>query len=192
MLFRSQLVYPAMKRLGAFLFLAVIGSFGCVTDTAVQHLIRVNPDGSGIAVIIFLDLRSDAVSDSAYAEDLNLLLDFLAHEKISEFEKNGKKILKKELYLDGDSLSLRVEYEFRDLRSIDGIRITDDEIFFVVNKSKRILRTNGKIKNDSGDGKRLVWKTGTRQISYSIEDVVPSEGQSLSLAYRLHLEETAQ
>lgn len=192
MLFPNQLVYPAMKRLGAFLFLAVIGSFGCVTVTAVQHLIRVNPDGSGIAVITFLDLRSDAVSDSAYAEDLNLLLDFLAQEKISEFEKDGKRILRKELYLDGDSLSLRVEYEFRDLHSIEGIRITDDEIFFVVDKSKRILRTNGKIKNDSGGGKRLVWKTGARQISYSIEDVVPSEGQSLSLAYRLHLEEAAQ
>ncbi len=188
----SELVYFRFLGFLVFLLTAILGFHGCIMISAVEHRIKVNPDGSGIAVITFLDFRSDAVDDSVYAEDFNLLLDVLAEETIKEFETDGKKILRKELYLSGDSLSLRVEYEFRSLRSIEGIRLSNDEIFFMVDEWRQILRTNGVVENESWGGKRMVWKAGTRQLSYLVEDVVPLKGRSLSQAYRLHLQESGQ
>lgn len=184
----SKLSSARFAGLAGLLVVAILGFHGCITVSAVEHRIKVNPDGSGIAVIKFLDFRSDAVNDSAYTEDLNQLLDILGQERIEEFEKGGKKILKKELYLSRDSLSLRVEYEFRSLQSIDGIRVSADKIFFVVDESRRVVSTNGEIENQNGGGKRMVWKAGARYFSYLIEDAVSPQGRSLSQAYRQWME----
>ena len=188
----SELMYTRLVIFSFFLLTVMLGLHGCIMVSAVDHRIKVSPDGSGIAVITFLDLRSDAVNDSAYTEDLDLLLDILAQKKIKEFEKDGKKILEKELYLSGDSLSLRVKYEFHTLGSIDGIRVSYEEIFFVVDESKRILRTNGVVERESGGGKRMSWKIGKRQFWYLVEDVDLLKGRSLSEAYRLHLQESGE
>lgn len=184
----SKLLSARFAGLAGLLVVLILGFHGCITVSAVEHRIKVNPDGSGIAVIKFLDFRSDAVNDSAYTEDLNQLLDILGQERIEEFEKGGKKILKKELYLSRDSLSLRVEYEFRSLQSIDGIRVSADKIFFVVDESRRVVSTNGEIENQNGSSKRMVWKAGARYFSYLIEDADPPQGRSLSQAYRLWME----
>ncbi|HEY4644015.1 MAG TPA: hypothetical protein VIH68_04785 [Bacteroidota bacterium] len=171
-------------------FAAALGINGCILVSAVDHQIRVNGNGSGVAVITFLDLRSDGLDDSTYFDDMNVLLDLLGREEIEEFEKDGKEILKKEFLLSGDTLSLRVEYEFKNLQTIEGVRETNEEIFFVVNESRQIVRTNGNIKGDPSGGKRMVWQTGSRFLSYLVKDAIPPKGRSLAQAYRLHLQQS--
>jgi hypothetical protein len=167
-----------LASLGALLF------SGCLQVRETEHRIRLNKDGSGDHRLRLIDIRSDGATDSAVVHDFNVMMSSYDEGGGEEFESKGRTLLDKKMYTHGDTLIAEITYGFNELAAVEGLRVTEDELFVVVSPGREVLRTNGKIKTDENGAKRIVWDRDALRLYYVIREREMPEGVSLARLFR--------
>lgn len=157
---------------------------GCLLIRTTEHRIRLNPDGSGEALLRLVDIRSDALTDSAASYDFAVMMTSFQTGGVKEFESTGRKITGKRMFVRGDTLNAEITYAFPTLDAVEVLRKTGDEIFIVVTPEREILRTNGKVVAGENNARRIVWSMEAERLSYVIRERVLPPSVSLAERYR--------
>jgi hypothetical protein len=166
------------------LLAVLLGLPGCILIRSTEHRISVNNDGTGEAVLRLIDLRSDELADSLVQRDFRIMMSSYEKEGEAEFSRQGRTITAKKLYTRADTLYAEIGYTFANLQAIEGLHVTDTEIYVVVPATRHVVRTNGQIEPWTGDAKRILWKRDARRLLYQItENSLPSSA-SLARYYR--------
>lgn len=178
---------PASQHSRSILFLlatAVLLLPGCILIRTTDHRIRVNSDGTGDAVLRMIDLRSDGTTDSAIVGDVNRLVTMFNDSGPMLFEQNTRKIQRKQFLVQGDTLSVEIVYNFQDLRAIEGLRVTPDNLYLVVEQQREIVKTNGSIEPWMEGARRIVWDRDATRILYTIREKFMPDTRPLAKWYR--------
>jgi hypothetical protein len=157
---------------------------GCILVRTTDHRIRVNTNGTGEAVLRLIDLRSDGTTDSAIATDVVRLVSMFNDSGPRFFEQNTRTIQHKQFLVQGDTLSLEIGYGFQDLTAIEGLRITPDILYLVVEQPRDIVKTNGRIEPWLEGSKRIVWDRDATRIFYTIRERFMPQTVPLAKWYR--------
>jgi hypothetical protein len=157
---------------------------GCILIRTTEHRITINEDGSGEAVLRLIDLRSDETVDSLVQRDFRIMLSSYEREGEENFERDGRTITGKKLYTRGDTLYAEVAYTFATLMSIEGLHVTEDELYVVIPADREVVRTNGRVASWVGDAHRIVWSRETRRILFQITEKTLPPSTSLARLYR--------
>jgi len=157
---------------------------GCILIRTTEHRITINDDGSGEAVLRLIDLRSDETADSLVRRDFRIMLSSYEREGEESFGREGRTITSKKLYTRGDTLYAEVGYTFGSLMAIEGLHVTDDELYVVVPESREVVRTNGRTSSWINNGQRIVWSRETRLIMFQIREKTLPPSTSLARLYR--------
>ncbi len=157
---------------------------GCILIRTTEHRISVNADGSGEAVLRLIDLRSDEMTDSLVQRDFRIMISSYEKEGAEQFTKQGRTITSKKLFTVADTLNAEIAYTFTQLAALEGMHITDTEIYVVVPATRRVVRTNGQMKPWSDNAVRIVWKRDARRLLYQITENTMPPSTSLARFYR--------
>jgi hypothetical protein len=159
---------------------------GCLLIRTTEHRIQLNADGSGEALLRLIDIRSDALTDSAATYDFAVMMTSFQGSGVKEFESTGRKVTGKRMFVRGDTLNAEITYTFPAIDAVEVLRKTNDEIFVVVEAEREILRTNGKVVAGEGHARRIVWKPNAERLSYVIRERVLPASVSLAGRYRVY------
>jgi hypothetical protein len=130
-----------------------------------------------------IDIRSDAPTDSMLARDYSVMMASIQKEGVTEFERGGRKVLSKQFYAGGDTLSAEINYTFPNLDQLEGLKVKGDEMFVVVYEGREIVRTNGKVRSWVRGSQRIVWPRDAKRLMYQIRETAPPKGKSLAPLY---------
>jgi hypothetical protein len=166
----------------AVLLLALVAQ-GCILIRTTEHRIQVRDDGSGEAVLRLIDLRSDEPRDSSVSRDFSIMISSFEKGGIEDFEKSGRKVTGKRFFVQGDTLIAEIAYTFPSLDAIEGLRVTSDEVFVVVNPGRVIARTNGSIESWENSHQRIVWDRDAKRIFFRISEQTIPPSKSLAHLY---------
>ena len=156
---------------------------GCLIVRITDHRIRINDDGSGEALLRLVDIRSDAKVDSLVLRDYERLKIALGKEENVDFEHDGRKITRKNLYVSGDTLIGEIAYTFPSLTGVYGLHVSHDRLFIVVPEGREILRTNGKVEVLAGNSTRISWDSDAKRLMFQIREKDFPPGKSLAPYY---------
>lgn len=168
------------------LILAVLATLvlgGCLIVGTTEHTIRVQQNGSGEALLRLVDIRSDGVTDSLIAADLEELLHMRDAEFVPEFEREGRLISSKKLRVAGDTLIAEVAYTFNGLGAIEALSVRPEEVLLFVSAEREIVETNGTVADRPGGGWTIAWPRNERRLHYVIRERPPIAGVSLAPLY---------
>ena len=157
---------------------------GCLLIRTSEHRIKLNPDGSGEAVLRLVDIRSDGATDSAVVDDFNIMMSSFDKEGVKDFEQSGRKITEKRLYVSGDTLFAEIWYTFPSLTAVEGLNATKTELFVVVPEGREVFRTNGKTGEWERNSTRVVWDRDAKRVFYSIREKTLTPSVSLARFYQ--------
>jgi hypothetical protein len=157
---------------------------GCLLVHSTEHHVRLNPDGSGEAILRLHNLRSDGVTDSAIASDVARLLTAYNVSGTAMFEQNTRKIQGKQFMIQGDTLGVEIRYTFKALEGVEGLRENADILFLAVGPDNEIVRTDGKVEPWMNDLRRIVWPREATHIFYVIRERTPRRSTSIVRWYR--------
>ncbi|MCK5573197.1 MAG: hypothetical protein KAJ12_10570 [Bacteroidetes bacterium] len=161
----------------------------CVIVGMTEHRVEFRKDGTGRAWLRLTDIRSDGATDSALARDFAIMMDSFEKEGIDDFEKGGRKVTNRRFIVHGDTLSAEIEYTFDSLEAVEGLNVTEQEIFIIVPAGREVVRTNGKIGVGEGGSLRIVWDRHAEIILYNIREKGSLPGVSLASHYVAHAQE---
>jgi len=156
---------------------------GCLLVGTSEHLITVREDGTGEAVMRLIDIRSDGRTDSAVNADFDLFIRIAKNERVPEFEQGGRKITGKRLVVRGDTLMAEVSYSFPSLFSLEGVRVSGDEVSVMVGLDREVVKTNGRVGKGQG-GTRITWNRDARRLVYQVRERGRPGTTSLASRYR--------
>jgi hypothetical protein len=156
---------------------------GCIIIRTTDHRIRLNKDGSGEGTIRLVDIRTDARTDSVALGDFATLIAAFNKDSVTDFERDGRKITRKQLVVHGDTLIAEVTYTFPSLGAVEGIHSKGDEIFVVVGDDREVVRTNGKIDSWKEKNSRIVWEKDAKRLQYVIREKALPPTRSLAAFY---------
>jgi hypothetical protein len=176
--FRLKNILPTV------LLTVLIALPGCILIRSTEHRISVNDDGTGEAVLRLIDLRSDETADSLVQRDFRIMMSSYEKEGEKEFSRQGRTITGKKLYTRADTLYAEITYMFANLQAIEGLHVSDTEVYVVVPATRHVVRTNGEVESWTGDAKRIVWKPGVRRLLYQITENSLPASASLARYYR--------
>jgi hypothetical protein len=175
----------ATRIAGSFVLSAALAALlpACLLIRTTEHRIKLNPNGSGEATMRLIDIRSDAPTDSILARDYSVMMASIQKEGLAEFEKGGRKVLSREFYAGGDTLSAEINYTFPGLEQIEGLKVKKDEMFVVVQEGREIVRTNGKVRSWVRGSQRIVWPRDAKRLMYQIREKTLPPSISLAPLY---------
>jgi len=156
---------------------------GCIIIRITDHRIKFNKDGSGEGMIRLVDMRTDARTDSAALGDFATLIASFNKDSVTDFERKGRKITSKQLFVHGDTLIAEVAYIFPSMDAVEGIHSRGDEIFVVVGQDREVVRTNGRVTSWKDSNSRIVWEKDTKRLQYVIREKVLPPTRSLAAFY---------
>ena len=159
---------------------------GCILIRTTEHRITLNPDGTGEAVLRLIDLRSDETVDSLVYRDFTSMMSSFQQDAVRDFEQRGRTITAKRMFTRADTLIAEVAYTFTSLLAIDGLRVTEEELYVTVNENCEVVRTNGAVVAGEDGGQRITWKRNAPRLFFQIRERSFPPGTSLS---RLFLEQ---
>ena len=166
----------------------LVASFpGCLFVRTTEHIVTINDNRSGDAVIHLTDIRSDAQSDSLVRQDFDDLMSAYGAKKVDEFEQHGRRITSKRLRVAGDTLMAEVTYTFNSLDAIDGLRMTKDGLMLVFLPEREVLRTNGKISQTDKKETCIKWDRDARRLVYEVREKDVPRSVSLAFLYRKYV-----
>lgn len=142
----------------------------CLLVQTTEHVVKISKDGSGEALLRLSDIRSDGTTDSAIVHDAEVMISSFDKEGVADFERPGRKIRDKAMYVRGDTLFAEISYSFVGLEALEGIRISPQEIFVVVSPEREIVRTNGRVRPGEASTRVIAWKRDATLISYIIRE----------------------
>jgi hypothetical protein len=157
---------------------------GCILIRTTEHRIQLRGDGSGEAVLRLIDLRSDETADSALVCDCAIMMSSFDKGGVEDFEKQGRKVFGKRFFVQGETLIAEITYTFPSLEAVEGLRLTNDEIFVVVKPEREIARTNGSIESWEEGYQRIVWPRDAKRIFFRISERSLPPSRSLARAYQ--------
>lgn len=150
-----------------FLVSAVIFS-GCLIFHKISYHIKI--DGrKGLAVVHFTDIRSNAGDPSEFDEDKKSLFSYMwkSNTFVEDMKAEGKNILKRELYLSGDTLNGRISFQFDDIKGVENIMYEDNFYYMTLPLEDSVISTNGEIIR-SAQYKRIIWDSSFEEIDFEI------------------------
>jgi hypothetical protein len=156
---------------------------GCLQVSTTEHRIKLNKDGSGEHMLRLVDIRSDATTDSAVAHDFRAMMTFY-DDAAKEFVSRGRTVMEKKLFARHDTLIGELDYTVKELGAIEGLRVTEKELFVVIGPSRVIVKTNGKIRSEESGYQRIVWDRDATRLFYSIREKEMPPTVSLTPMYR--------
>jgi hypothetical protein len=143
---------------------------GCLVVRTTEHIVNLNADGSGEAIIHLIDIRSDAPTDSLFHADFNDLMKVYHAKKIDEFERYGRRITGKRFRVQGDTLMAEITYVFTSLEAIEGLRATKDELFLLFPPEREVVRANGQISTTAKQETRITWSRDATKLVYVVRE----------------------
>ena len=167
------------------LLLAVSLWPGCILIRTTEQRITLNADGTGEAVLRLIDLRSDETADSLVQRDFTNMMSSFEKDAVRDFEQRGRTITAKRMFTRADTLIAEVVYTFTSLQAIEGLHVTDEELYVVVNENCEVVRTNGAVALGTDGGQRISWKRNAPRLFFQIRERALPPGTSLA---RLYLE----
>ena len=156
---------------------------GCILVRTTEQRINLRNDGSGEAVLRLIDIRTDEQADSLVQRDFRIMMSSFDHEGIEDFEQNGRKISAKRLFTRDDTLYAEISYTFNVTGAIEGLRMTHDELYLVVNGGREIARTNGRVEPWQNGTQRIVWKRDAQRLLFQIREKTLPPSTSLARLY---------
>jgi len=160
-----------------------VGLSGCILIRTTEHRITLRSDGSGEAALRLIDIRSDETVDSLAERDFRILMSSFDQEATKDFEDNGRKVTSKRLFTRNDTLVAEIEYTFTGLGSIEGLHVTDHELYLVVTDSRDIVRTNGHVEPWQKGSQRIVWDRDALRLMFQIREKTLPPSTSLARLY---------
>jgi hypothetical protein len=162
------------------LILMVVILPACIVVGMTEHRVEFRADGAGKAWLRLTDIRSDGVTDSSAERDFNIMMDSFEKEGIGDFEKGGRKVTNKRFIVHGDTLSAEIEYTFMSKADIEGLNVTEQEMYVVIPENRDVVWTNGRVSPWERGTMRIVWDLDEGSLVYHVrEKHLPS---SISLA----------
>jgi hypothetical protein len=171
--------YAAAIAIGAF----CVGFSGCILIRTTEHRINLRSDGSGEAVLRLIDIRSDETVDSLAERDFRIMMSSFEQEGMKDFEDNGRKVTSKRLFARNDTLVAEIGYTFTSLGAIQGLHVTNEELYLVVNDSREVIRTNGRVETWQKTSQRIVWNRDAQRLLFQIREKSLSPSTSLARFY---------
>jgi hypothetical protein len=156
---------------------------GCLVVRTTEHIVNLNADGSGEAIIHLTDIRSDAPTDSLFHADFNDLMKVYHAKKVDEFERYGRRITGKRFRVEGDTLMAEITYVFTSLEAIEGLRATKDELFLLFPPEREVIRSNGQVTMTPAQGTRISWSRDARKLVYVVREKQLPDSKSLSAMF---------
>jgi len=171
--------YAAAIAIGA---LCIVFS-GCILIRTTEHRINLRSDGSGEAVLRLIDIRSDETVDSLAERDFRIMMSSFDHDGTKDFEDNGRKVTSKQLFVRTDTLVAEIGYTFTGLGAIEGLHVTNEELYLVVSESREVVRTNGRVETWQKTSQRIVWHRDAERLLFQIREKSLPPSTSLARFY---------
>jgi hypothetical protein len=159
-----------LRRTPLILVFAVSLWPGCILIRTTEHRITLNPDGTGEAVLRLIDLRSDETVDSLVQRDFTIMMSSFEKDAVRDFEQRGRTITAKRMFTRTDTLIAEVAYTFTSLQAIEGLHVTDQELYVVVNENCEVVRSNGTVVAGARGGQRIIWKRSAPRLLFQIRE----------------------
>jgi len=172
-----------LRHIPLILLLALSFGPGCILIRTTEHRITVNTDGTGEAVLRLIDLRSDETADSLIQRDFTNMMSSFTADAVRDFEKRGRTITAKRMFTRADTLIAEVAYTFSSLQAIEGLHVTEQELYVVVNGNCEVVRTNGTVATGTDGGQRIIWKRNAPRLFFQIRERALPPSTSLSQLY---------
>lgn len=173
------------RRGGVLLLVSMLaGLSGCILIRTTEHRISINDDGSGEAVLRLIDLRSDETADSLVRRDFRVMMSSFEREGIEDFSRRGRTVARKIMYAREDTLMAEISYTFESLDAVEGLHVTERELYVVVAGSRDVIRTNGRVEEWQDDARRIVWTRNARRLLFQIREKTLPPSVSLAPLYR--------
>lgn len=170
---------------GVLLLLAGLSGLpGCILIRTTEHRISIKADGSGEAVLRLIDLRSDEQTDSLVQRDFRIMMSSYDKEGVEDFARRGRTIERRNMYARDDTLIAEISYSFESLDAVEGLRVTETELYVVVAGARDVVRTNGRVEEWQDGSRRIVWKRDARRLLFQIRERSLPPSTSLAGLYR--------
>jgi len=156
---------------------------GCILIQTTEHRINLKPDGSGEAVLRLIDIRTDEMTDSLAEQDCRIMLTSFDREGIEEFEANGRKVVNRQFFVRDDTLNAEIDYTFDNTAAVEGLHVTNDELYLVVKDDRTIVKTNGRIEVWQAGAHRIVWERNAERLIFRISEQKLPPSRSLASFY---------
>lgn len=155
--------------LSFIIILIIFGLNGCLIFHTVSYEIKLNPDKSGTTTILVNDIRSNAKTDENFEEDKNNIFSYMlkSDEFVESMKKNRKNIVKRELFLNGDTLMGKAVYKFKNIKGIEGIEYDGGFYFLTLGIDDSVVSTNGEIIK-SKNYKRILWDSKINPLKFEM------------------------
>jgi len=142
---------------------------GCIIFHKVSYEVKLNPDNSGTTTVLVTDIRSDAKTDNDFEEDKNNLFSYLlkSNEFVESMKKNRKNIIKRDLFLENDTLMGKAVYKFDNVKGIEGIAYEGGFYYLTLGLEDSVISTNGQI-IQSKDYKRILWDSKINPLKFEM------------------------
>jgi hypothetical protein len=156
----------------SFILLFLIISFflsGCLTFHRISYELSLEGDLDGKGIITINDIRSEAENDTNFEEDKHTLFEYILKSEtfLSDMLNEGKEITSRNLFIEDELLNGKVEFNFDDIREVEGIAFQDGFYFLTMESEDSIHSTNGEIIK-SDDHKRLIWGNNIRTLKFEM------------------------
>lgn len=177
-----------MKKL--FLFFMVSFAFvfnGCIIFKSVSYEVTIIDDLKGSSFVTIDDICSDAKNEEELKNDKEIVFDYAAESSdfIRDLENEGKKIVSRNLFVQGDKLNAIISYEFDDISKAESIQFDDPYYFLTLSPEDSIISTNGQI-FVYDEYKRIVWDKSLKTLKFKMfsEDTKLPNIKSLAPYYK--------
>lgn len=168
--------YPAKLKKGKtlkkhfliFISLALFFS-GCLTFHRISYKLIPEGELDGKGLITIYDIRSDAETDAEFEEDKETLFNYILESEqfLSDMDSEGKDITSRKLFVVDNLLNGAAEFNFDDIRQVEGIAFEDGLYFITMDTEDSIHSTNGEIIYSQGY-KRIVWGEDIKTIEFEM------------------------
>lgn len=160
---------------------------GCILFKSVSYEITIINDLKGNSFVTIEDISSDAMTEEELKNDKEIVFDYAAESSdfIRDLENEGKKVVSRNLFVQGDKLNAIISYEFDDITLAESIQFDDPYYFLTLSPEDSIISTNGQV-FVYDEYKRIVWDKSLKTLKFKIfsEDTGLPNVKSLAPYYK--------
>lgn len=142
---------------------------GCIVFNNVSYEVTVNEDGSGTAILVIEDLKTDAITTEAMDEDVKSILEhgLKSQQFVEEMKTEGKKITVRNVVVNNEKLNAIVSYEFEDISRVEGMQFEDPYYYLTIPVEDSIISTNGQVTKTT-EYQRIVWDKSIKTLKFKM------------------------
>jgi hypothetical protein len=158
-----------MKKLFFLLIIATFAFSGCIVFKSVSYEITLTDDLKGSTFVTIEDISSDAKTDDELKNDKEIVFNYAAESSdfLRDLENEGKRVVSRNLFVQGDKLNAIISYEFDDISKVESIQFDDPYYFLTLSPEDSIISTNGQI-FVYDEYKRIVWDKSLKTLKFKM------------------------